>query len=109
MKNLSNSIVRMAEGRDAYVGLSDPDRIRAEGFVRSRAAAIGTIEALEIEDDGWGTYNVSVTFTEGNEEELADSLCKSLHFKGNRTLDFQPHNGQVIVHLDGIRADRIGL
>jgi hypothetical protein len=50
-----------------------------------------------------------VTFTEGNEEELADSLCKSLHFKGNRTLDFQPHNGQVIVHLDGIRADRIGL
>ena len=109
MKNLSNSIVRMAEGRDAYVGLSEPDRIRAEGFIKARAAKVGTIEGLEIEDDGWGTYNVSVIFTEGNEEELADNLCKSLHFKGNRTLDFQPHNGQVIIHLDGIRADRIGL
>jgi hypothetical protein len=109
VKNLSTTIGRMAEGRDTYVGLSDPDRVRAEGFIKARAAEIGTIEALEIEDDGWGTYNVSVTFTEGNEEELADNLCKSLHFKGNRTLDFQPHNGQVVVHLDGIRADRIGL
>jgi len=109
VKNLSTTIGRMAEGRDTYVGLGEPDRVRAIGFIKSRAAAIGTIEALEIEDDGWGTYNVSVTFTEGNEEELADSLCKSLHFKGNRTLDFQSHNGQVVVHLDGIRADRIGL
>lgn len=109
MKNLSTTISRMAEGRDAYVGMSEPDRVRAATFIKSRAAAIGTIEALEVEDDGWGTYNVSVTFTEGNEEELADNLCKSLHFKGNRTLDFQPHNGQIIIHLDGIRADRIGL
>lgn len=109
MKNLSTAIERMVEGRDAYVGLSEPDRVRAEGFIKARAAAIGTIGSLEIEDDGWGTYNVSVTFTEGNEEELADNLCKSLHFKGNRTLDFQTHDGQIVVHLDGIRADRIGL
>ena len=111
MKNLSTAINRMVDGRDDYVELTEPDRRRAVDFISARVNTIGAISCVSIEDDGWGTYNVAVTVSEanGNDEELADSLCHSLRFKGSRLIDLSDPDGAITVHLDGVRADKIGL
>ena len=111
MKNLSTAINRMAEGRDDYVELTDPDRKRAVDFISKHASTIGAISCVLVEDDGWGTYNVSITVGEValNDEEVADRICHSLRFKGNRVVDLSDPDGAITVHLDGVRADKIGL
>lgn len=111
MKNLSTAINRMVEGRDDYVELTEPDRKRAVDFISARASTIGAISCVLVEDDGWGTYNVSVTVEDAalKEEEVADNLCHSLRFKGSRLIDLSDPDGSVTVHLDGVRADKIGL
>ena len=110
MKNLSTAINRMAEGRDDYVELTEPDRKRAVSFITNRVKSIGAVDCVLIEDDGWGTYNVAVTMSGySNEEEVADKVCGSLLFRGSRVVDASDDNGAVTVHLDGVRADKIGL
>ena len=109
MKNLSSTIQRMVSGQDAYVSLPDLDRNRAIDFVKRKAGSVGQIVEVAIDDDCYGTYNLSVTFGSGNEEEMADGLCRALNFKGNREIDYCVDSGEVVVHLDGIRADRIGI
>jgi hypothetical protein len=109
MKNLSGTIQRLVSGQDTYVSLPDLDRNRAIDFVKRKAGSVGVILEVAIDDDCFGTYNLSVTFGGGNEEEIADGLCRALNFKGNREVDYCVDSGEVVIHLDGIRADRIGI
>lgn len=110
MKNLSTSISRMAEGRDAYVSLSDTQKARAIDFITKKAASTGSIESVDVDDDDYGTYVVSVTFAPSlNEDELEAVLARSLHHKGMKESQVAPETGQISVFLHGVRADRIGL
>jgi hypothetical protein len=100
----------MAEGRDAYVSLTDAQKKRAIDFIASKAASTGTIESIDVDDDDYGTYVVSVIFAPSlNEDELESVLAKSLHHKGDKQVQVIAETGQISVFLQGVRADRIGL
>lgn len=110
MKNLPNVIRSMAYGRDGYVGLSAAQEQRAIGCIMSKAASIGNIATVTVEDDEYGTYNAAVTFRGVvNEEDIAHRLCLVLNHKGNRIAEWLPDSDDLVVHISGIRADKLGI
>jgi hypothetical protein len=110
MKNLPNVIRDMAYGRDGYVGLSAEHEQRAIGCIMAKAGAVGSIAKVAVEEDDYGTYNAAVTFCGVvNEEDIAHRLCLVLNHKGNRLTEWLPDSDDLVVHISGIRADKLGI